>query len=133
MLAVVACQLEGREVFGRMVRAFSAFLIRHGSAKKRPEEAAKRHVQGVEEEAALRRCHKMRFLSTGPCDLAVFENVVTRSGAFVPENVQKPQRLCTKVGGLTPIGPRWGNGRRTISEASSGGPGPWAGTTGEID
>ena len=39
-----------------MVRAFSAFLKRHGSKKKRLEEAEKRQVQGVEEEAP--RCKR---------------------------------------------------------------------------
>ena len=43
------------------------------------------------------------FLSNGHCVLAVFEDAMTCSGASVPENVQKPPRLCTKVGGLTPI------------------------------
>ena len=56
----------------------------------------------------------MRFLSNGHGGLAIFEDAVTCSGASVPENVQKPQRLCTKVGGLPPIDPRWGNDRRSI-------------------
>ena len=86
-----------------MVLAFSAFLKRHVTAKKRADEAEKKPLEGVEEEAAMGRYQKMRFLSNGPCVLAVFEDAVTCSGASVPENVQKPQRLCTKVGGLTPI------------------------------
>ena len=49
-----------------MVRAFSAFLERHGSKKKRLEEAEKRQVEGVDEEATLPRCHKMQFPSNGP-------------------------------------------------------------------
>ena len=54
-------------------------------------------MQGVEEEAALRRCHKMRCLSNGPCVFVVFKDAVTRSGASGPENVPKPPRLCIKV------------------------------------
>ena len=80
-----------------MVLAFSVFLEMHEIEKKRPEEASKRHVQGVEEEVALRSCHKMRFLSNGPCVFVVFKDAVTRSGASGPENVPKPPRLCTKV------------------------------------
>ena len=80
-----------------MVLAFSVFLEMHEIEKKRPQEASKRHVQGVEEEVALRSCHKMRFLSNGPCVFVVFKDAVTRSGASGPENVPKPQRLCTKV------------------------------------
>ena len=41
--------------------------------------------------------------------LRMFEDAVTCSGASVPENVQKPPRLCTKVGGLTPIDPVFRN------------------------
>ena len=82
-----------------MVLAFSAFLKRHVTAKKRADEANKKPLEGVEEEAAMGRYQKMRLLSTGPCGLAVFEKAVTCSGASVPEHVQKPQRLCTKVGG----------------------------------
>ena len=44
----------------------------------------------------------------------VFEDAVTCSGASVPENVQKPPRVCTKVGGLTPIGPRFRGGQGGI-------------------
>ena len=116
-----------------MVLAFSAFLIRHGTAEKRAEEAEQRPLEGVEEEEAMTRYQKIQFLLNGPCVFFIFEDAVTCSGASVPENVQKPPRLRTKVGGLGPIGPRWGNDKGTINEASSGGPGPWAGTTGEID
>ena len=35
-----------------MVLAFSAFLIRHGTAEKRAEEAEQRPLEGVEEEEA---------------------------------------------------------------------------------
>ena len=89
-----------------MVLAFSAFLKRHVTAKKRADEAEKKPLEGVEEEAAMCRYPKMRFLSNGPSGLAIFEDAVTCSGAPVPENVQKPPCLCTKVGGLTPIDPR---------------------------
>ena len=81
----------------------SACLIRHGTAEKRAEEAEQRPQEGVEEEAAMARYQKMRFLLNCPCVFSIFEDVVTCSGASVPENVQKPRRLCTHVGGLTPI------------------------------
>ena len=89
-----------------MVQAFSAFLIRHGTAEKRAEEAEQRPLEGVEEEEAMTRYQKMRFVLNGPCVFCMFDDAVTCSGASVPENVQKPPRLCTKVGGLTPIDPR---------------------------
>ena len=38
MLAVLAHQPEGLELFSRMVPAFSAFVKRHGRGKKSPEE-----------------------------------------------------------------------------------------------
>ena len=82
-----------------MVLAFSAFLIRHGTAEKRAEEAEQRPLEGVEEEEAMTRYQKMRFLLNGPCVFCIFDDAVTCSGASVPENVQKPPRLCTKVGG----------------------------------
>ena len=90
-----------------MVLAFSAFLIRHGTAEKRAEEAEQRPLEGVEEEEAMTRYQKILFWLNGPCIFCIFEDAVTCSGASVPENVQKPPRLCTKVGGLTPIGPRF--------------------------
>ena len=80
-----------------MVLAVSVFLEMHEMENKRPEEASKRHMQGVEEEVALRSCHKMRFLSNGPCVFVVLKDAVTRSGASGPENVPKPPRLCTRV------------------------------------
>ena len=82
-----------------MVLAFSAFLIRHGTAEKRAEEAEQRPLEGEEEEEAMTRYQKMRFLLNGPCVFFIFEDAVTCSGASVPENVQKPPRLRTKVGG----------------------------------
>ena len=82
-----------------MVLAFSTFLIRHRTAEKRAEEAEQRPLEGVEEEEAMRRYQKIRFLLNGPCVFFIFEAAVTCSGASVPENVQKPPRLCTKVGG----------------------------------
>ena len=91
-----------------MVLAFSAFLIRHGTAEKRAGEAEKRPLEGEEEEEAITRYQKMRFLLNGPCVFCIFEDAVTCSGASVPENVQKPPRLCTKVGGLAPIDGRRG-------------------------
>ena len=60
-----------------MVLAFSVFLEMHEIKKKRLQEASKRHVQGVEEEVALRSCHKMRFLSNGPGVLSIFEGQQT--------------------------------------------------------
>ena len=57
-----------------MVRAFSAFLKRHGSKQKRLEEAEKRQVEGVDEEATLPRCHKIQFLSNGPGVFSIFVN-----------------------------------------------------------
>ena len=89
-----------------MVLAFSAFLIRHGTAEKRAEEAEQRPLEGVEEEEAMTRYQKIRLLLNGLCVFFIFEDAVTCSGASVPENVQKPQRLCTKFGGLTEIEPR---------------------------
>ena len=89
-----------------MVLAFSTFLIRHRTAEKRAEEAEQRPLEGVEEEEAMTTYQKIRFLLNGPCVFFIFEDAVTCSGASVPENVQKPPRLCTKVGGLPPIGPR---------------------------
>ena len=80
-----------------MVLAFLHAWDMHASEKKWPAEASKRHVQGVEEEVALRSCHKMRFLLNGLCVFVVFKDAVTRSGASGPENVPKPPRLCTKV------------------------------------
>ena len=79
-----------------MVISFSVLVEMHEIEKKRPEEASKRHAQGVEE-VALRSCHKMRCLSNGHCVFVVFKDAVTRSGASGPEHVPKPQRLCTKV------------------------------------
>ena len=81
-----------------MVLAFSAFLIRHGTAEKRAEEAEQRPLEGVEEEEAMTRYQKMLFWLNGPCIFCIFEDAVTCSGASVPENVQKPPRLRTKVG-----------------------------------
>ena len=89
-----------------MVLAFSTFLKRHVTAKKRADEAEKKTLEGVDAEAAMGRYQDRRFLSNGPCVFCIFDDAVTCSGASVPENVQKPPRLCTKVGGLTEIGPR---------------------------
>ena len=97
-----------------MVLAFSTFLIRHRTAEKRAEEAEQRPLEGVEEEEAMTRYQKIRFLLNGPCVFFIFEDAVTCSGASVPEHVQKPQRLCTKVGGPTPIGPRFRNDQVSI-------------------
>ena len=95
-----------------MVLAFSAFLIRHGTAEKRAGEAEKRPLEGEEEEEAMTRYQKIRFLLNGPCVFCIFEDAVTCSGASVPENVQKPPRLCTKVRppGREGTTPREGNG-----------------------
>ena len=81
-----------------MVLAFSAFLKRHVTAKKRAGEAEQNPLEGVEAEAAMGRYQKMRVLSNCPFGLAVCEDAVTCSGASVPEHVQKPLRQCTKVG-----------------------------------
>ena len=89
-------------------------MIRHGTAEKRAEEAEKRPLEGEEEEEAMTRYQKMRFLLNGPCVFFIFEAAVTCSGASVPENVQKPPRLCTKVGGPTPIDPRFRNDQVSI-------------------
>ena len=97
MSGLLACQPEAGELFERMVLTFSVFLEMHEIEKKRPEEASKRHVQGVEEEVALRSCHKMRFLLSGACVFVAFKDAVTRSGASGPENVPKLSRLSTKV------------------------------------
>ena len=80
-----------------MVLAFSTFLIRHRTAEKRAEEAEQRPLEGVEEEEAMTRYQKIRFLLNGRCVFFIFEDAVTCSGASVPENVQKPPRLSTKV------------------------------------
>ena len=50
-----------------MVLEFSAFLKRHVTAKNRADEAEKKPLEGVEEEAAMCTSTKMRFLSNGPC------------------------------------------------------------------
>ena len=53
----------------------------------------------MEEEEAMTSYQKIRVLLNGPCVVFMFEDAVTCSGASVPENVQKPPRLRTKVGG----------------------------------
>ena len=95
-----------------MVLAFSAFLKRHVTAKKRADEAEKKALEGVEEEAAMGRYQKIRFLSNGPCVFVVFKDAVTRSGASGPENVPKPQCLYPKDGP-----PKGGNNHRWDCEA----------------
>ena len=97
-----------------MARALSACLKRRATATKRADEAEQKPLEGVEEEAAMGRYQKMRFLSNRPCVLAVFKDAVTCFGVSVLEDVQKPSCLCTKVGGLTPIEPRWGHDKRTV-------------------
>ena len=80
-----------------MVLACSVVWEMHEMEKKRPEEASKSHVQGVEGEVALHSCHKMRFLLKGHCVFVVFKDAATRSGTSGPEHVPKPPRLCTQV------------------------------------
>ena len=59
-----------------------------------------------------------RILLNGPCVFCIFDDAVTCSGASVPENVQKPPRLCTKVGSLTEIDGRFRNDRVGIFRRS---------------
>ena len=85
-------------VFVIDVQRFLHFVIRHGTAEKRAEEAEQRPLEGVEEEA-MTRYQKVLFWLNCPCIFCIFEDAVTCSGASVPENVQTPQRRRTNVGG----------------------------------
>ena len=78
-------------------------MERHGTAQQTAEEAEQRPLESVEEEAAMARYQKMQFVLNGPCVFNISEDAVTCSGASVPENVQKPPHLCTKVGCVTEI------------------------------
>ena len=54
--------------------------MRHETAEKRAEEAEQRPLEGVEEEEAMTRYQKMRFLVNGPCVFYIFDAREARRG-----------------------------------------------------